>query len=74
MLNKTKKKKYKRFDDKENRAAVKQLKDPNSLGKRVDIPPDSQNLFMKAVKENSPDEKSVSGHETLGTNTGMFFK
>ena len=71
MLNKSKKKRYKTFDDKE----VKQLEEPNSVGKRVDIPPVSQNLFMKAVKkENSTDQMTVSGHETIETVTGMIFK
>ena len=71
MLNKGKKKRYKTFDDKE----VKQLEELNSVGKRVDIPPVSQNLFMKAVKkENSTDQMTVSGHETVDTVTGMIFK
>ena len=84
MLNKSKKKTvqldetYTTFNDNENGAVVKRLKNSNRPRERVVVrsnekfPPESHNLFKADKKENSSDQIKVTGQRTEGSITGMF--
>ena len=64
MLNKVKNKKYTTFHENEIRGGpIKQLKEPDSVGERVDIPLSPENLFR-----NSP------GSGIIETDPGISFK
>ena len=84
MLNKSKKKAvqldetYTTFNDNENGAVVKRLKNSNRPRERVVVrsnekfPAESHNLFKADKKENSSAQIKVSGQRTKGSITGMF--
>ena len=84
MLNKSKKKAvqldetYTTFNDNENGAVVKRLKNSNRPRERVVVrsnekfPAESHNLFKADKKENSSDQIKVTCQRTEGSITGMF--